>query len=918
MVEKFYEKDAKKSHFNNQMEFRKKSNIEEELNGLCALPFYLFFFLFSGHAAKIKGYVILNSNTRKKLRPKVDLENNVPSYEAELENAIIESLDETQGDSKKVTNLPDHLYFFPLLKRPFFPGMAAPIVIEPGPFYEQLKLIAKSEHKHVGLLLAKTEEGSIYKKNFEDLYKVGVAARVLRIIPMEKGGAQVILNMEKRIKVIDPIADPSNHLKAKVAYYEDSPAINDELKAYAISIISTIKELLSLNPLFKEELQIFLGHSDFTEPGKLADFAVALTTASREEMQDVLEAFDVQARIDKALILLKKELDLSHLQSSINKKIEGTISKTQKDFFLREQLKTIKKELGIEKDDKAIDREKYEARLKERKVPPDVQKVINDELDKLSALDTHSSEYAVCRGYLDWLTIVPWGIYSQECHDLVKAEEILEEDHYGLEDIKQRILEFIGVGKLSGGIRGSIICLVGPPGVGKTSIGKSIARALNRKFYRFSVGGMRDEAEIKGHRRTYVGAMPGKLIQAFKFTQTMNPVIMLDEVDKMGSSYQGDPASALLEVLDPEQNVEFLDHYLDVRCNLSDVLFIVTANVLDTIPEPLKDRMDIMRLSGYIMQEKLEIAKKYLIPRNRKAMGIKTNQVTFATETLKSIVNGYAREAGVRNLENHIKRVLRKIAVKIVYEQDREQKSEKKANKTMPAKSYRVTGDNLQEYLGKPMFTTDRFYEKTPVGVCMGLAWTSLGGATLYVEVIRTAGEKTSMKLTGQAGQVMKESSEIAWSYLHGAVQKYGSGFPFFEKSEVHIHIPEGATPKDGPSAGITMVTALLSLLTNTPVRDNLGMTGELTLTGKVLAIGGVKEKLVAARRSGLQVLIFPKDNMRDMHELPDHIKKGLTFHFVEHYDEVFKIAFQQEKEDVEEVKVNSKKSRHKQHKKQK
>jgi len=816
---------------------------------------------------------------------------NDTSFELELENALLNSFEEGQRAAKK-SSAPDQIDIFPLIRRPFFPGMAAPIVIEPGPFYEILKQVAKSEHKCVGLLLTKSESADPYKVGFNDLFQVGVLARILRIIPTEQGGAQVILNMEKRMRIVEPLPRAKS-LRAKVAYYEDSPILTNELKAYAISIISTIKELLKLNPLFKEELQIFLGHSDFTEPGKLADFAVALTTASRDELQDVLETFDIQGRIDKALVLLKKELDLSLLQNSINQKIDATISKSQKDFFLREQLKTIKKELGIEKDDKLLDREKFEARLKERKVPPDVLKVINDEMEKLSALEVQSAEYAVARGYLDWLTIIPWGIYSTETHDLIEAEKILEHDHYGLEDIKQRILEFIGVAKLSGTVKGSIICLVGPPGVGKTSIGKSIARALNRKFYRFSVGGMRDEAEIKGHRRTYIGAMPGKLIQALKYCQTMNPVIMLDEVDKMGSSYHGDPASALLEVLDPEQNVEFLDHYLDVRCNLSDILFIVTANVLDTIPEPLKDRMDIMRLSGYIIQEKVEIAKKYLTPRTRKSMGLKASQVQISDEALRAIINGYAREAGVRNLESQIKKIMRKIAIKVVREQE-EQKGKKtgKSKKTPPVKPYRITATNLSEYLGKPMYTSDRFYARTPVGVCMGLAWTALGGATLYIEAIKTPAEKTSMKLTGQAGQVMKESSEIAWSYLHSAVHKYAPEFTFFEKSEVHIHIPEGATPKDGPSAGITMVTALLSLLTDTPVLDNLGMTGEITLTGKILAIGGMKEKLIASRRSGLKVLIFPKDNVRDYDELPDYLKKGLTLHFVEHYDEVFSIAF--------------------------
>jgi ATP-dependent Lon protease len=820
-----------------------------------------------------------------------------PSLQMEIENAVIDSLEDSQLLQKKEMQSPDQIYIFPLIRRPFFPGMAAPIVIEPGPFYEVLKIIAKSDHKCVGLALTRTETTDIYKATLADLHEVGVLARVLRIIPMEQGGAQVILNMEKRLKIHELVSD-AKALKAHVTYHEDNPILTLELKAYAISIISTIKELLKLNPLFKEELQIFLGHSDFTEPGKLADFAVALTTASREELQDVLETFDIQLRIDKALALLKKELDISILQNNINQKIEATINKSQKDFFLREQLKTIKKELGIERDDKSLDREKFEARLKERVVPPDVMKVITDELEKLSVLEMQSAEYGVCRGYLDWLTTIPWGIFSQEHLDLEEAEKILVQDHYGLEDIKQRILEFIGVGRLAGGVRGSIICLVGPPGVGKTSIGKSIARALNRKFYRFSVGGMRDEAEIKGHRRTYIGAMPGKMIQALKYCQTMNPVIMLDEVDKMGKSFQGDPASALLEVLDPEQNAEFLDHYLDVRCDLSNVLFIVTANVLDTIPEPLKDRMDIMRLSGYIMQEKIEIAKKYLIPRNRKEMGLKATEVSFTKEGLRAMINGYAREAGVRNLENLIKKILRKLAVKIVREQQALEKAKKrkgaKTKKSAPALplKHSITPQSLKEYLGKPVFTSDRFYTRTPVGVCMGLAWTALGGATLYIESIKVAAEKTAMKLTGQAGEVMKESAEIAWSYLHSAVHAYAPGYTFFEKSQVHIHIPEGATPKDGPSAGITMVTSLLSLLIDTPVLDNLGMTGELTLTGRILPIGGVKEKMVAARRSGLKTLIFPKDNLRDYEELPEYIRKGLTIHFVEHYDEVFHIAF--------------------------
>lgn len=791
---------------------------------------------------------------------------------------------------------PDELYVIPVSRRPFFPGMAAPLMIEPGAYYEALKKVASSEHKTMSLFLTKKEDVNIYQAESDEFYRVGVSARILRIIPMEQGGAQVVLSMEKRVTAKKMVRE-GKIWKAKVIYHEDQPSrkLSKELKAYSISIITTIKELLKLNPLFKEELQIFLSHSDFTEPGRLADFAVALTTASRTELQEVLQTFDLQTRIDKALVLLKKELDVSKLQNSINQKIEGNISKAQREFFLKEQLKTIKKELGLEKDDKTLDIEKFQERLKARKVPDDVMKTIQDELDKLGVLEVQSAEYAVCRNYLDWLTIIPWGVFSQPSeknkkNQLKFAEQVLKEDHYGLSDIKERILEFIAVGKLSGGVKGSIIGLVGPPGVGKTSIGKSVARALGRKFYRFSVGGMRDEAEIKGHRRTYIGAMPGKLVQALKFTQEMNPVIMLDEVDKIGVSYQGDPASALLEVLDPEQNKDFLDHYLDVRVDLSNVLFILTANVLDTIPEPLRDRMEILRLSGYILEEKVQIAKQYLIPRNRTNMGLKPGDVTISSAALKQVINGYAREAGVRGLENYIKKILRKIATKIVTEDEKLPLN--KRPKEHAAAKVMITDKLLKDYLGKPIFTSDRYYKINPVGVCTGLAWTSLGGATLYIEAIKVGAEKTEMKLTGQAGDVMKESCQIAWTYVHGSMDRFAPGIPFFEKSQVHLHIPEGATPKDGPSAGITMATALYSLLKGVPVKGDLGMTGELTLTGKVLPIGGVKEKVIAARRAKLKTLIIPKDNQRDFDELPSYVKKGLKVHFVDWYDEVYEVAF--------------------------
>lgn len=835
-----------------------------------------------------------------------DSEKSLPSIVREKED---------QDDNKKA--LPEELFIIPLVKRPFFPGMAAPLIIEPGKFYDALKKVLHTEHKMLALFLLKDETKGIYQASCKDLFQVGVCARVVRVTSMEGGGLQATLNMEQRIRLVRPVENEPGSLTAEVQYYEEStqklPA--KEIKAYTISIVNAIKDLLKLNPLFKEELQLFLGHSEFTDPGKLADFSVALTTAAKEELQDVLETFSIKDRVEKALILLRKELDLSQMQNSITQKIEANIAKTQKEFFLREQLRTIKKELGIEKDDKTHDTEKFRERIREAKVPEHALTVINEEMDKLSVLDPQSAEYGVCRNYLDWLTIIPWGKYSQWLegekgqHALKRARQVLDEEHCGLEDVKMRILEFIGVARLTGGLKGNILCLVGPPGVGKTSIGRSIANALGRKFYRFSVGGMRDEAEIKGHRRTYIGAMPGKLLQALKITQIMDPVIMLDEVDKLGSGHQGDPASALLEVLDPEQNVSFLDHYLDVGVDLSGVLFILTANLLEGIPEPLRDRCEILRLSGYILKEKIDIANKHLIPKLMKESGLRKKDLFFKQSAVRKLADRYAREAGVRNLENQLKKVMRKVALSKAErlekesaqgsKQDQEKGEKKRAakntKKTTPlGLEDRVVVDDvsLEKFLGKPTFSRDRYWEHTPVGVTAGLAWTALGGTILFVEAIAFSEEKTVMKLTGQAGDVMKESAQIAWSYVHQVCPVLVPKKPFFAEKSVHVHIPEGATPKDGPSAGITMATALFSLLMNKPVIVDLGMTGELTLTGKVLPVGGIKEKIIGAKRANLKKVILPYDNQKDYEELADHIKKGVEVFFVKEYAEVFAIAF--------------------------
>eukprot|EP01119_Soliformovum_irregulare_P013014 TRINITY_DN342_c0_g1_i4.p1 TRINITY_DN342_c0_g1~~TRINITY_DN342_c0_g1_i4.p1 ORF type:complete len:524 (-),score=179.60 TRINITY_DN342_c0_g1_i4:19-1590(-) len=513
-----------------------------------------------------------------------------------------------------------------------------------------------------------------------------------------------------------------------------------------------------------------------------------------------------------------------------------------------------------------------------KEIPASSLEVIEEELGKFSTLEKSSSEYNTTRKYLEWLTGLPWGLYGKENLDIINAEKILDEDHYGLKDVKERILEFVSVGTLKGNIQGKILCFVGPPGVGKTSIGKSIARALNREFFRFSVGGMTEVAEFKGHRRTYVGAMPGKLIQCLKGLKTSNPVILIDEIDKMGTSHYGDPASALLEVLDPEQNGAFLDHYLDVPYDLSKVLFLCTANLKETIPGPLIDRMEVIKVAGYITDEKIHIANDYLIPTARDESGLKKAQVKIDQSAVKHLIQDYCREAGVRNLQKHVEKIFRKVAYKVV---------------TGEKKVVTVTDKNLEEFVGKPVFNSDRYYDKTPVGVVTGLAWTSMGGATLYIEsgLAKSAG-KPGLHRTGQMGSVMKESTEISFTVAKNFLEQLDSGNRFFETSAIHMHLPEGATPKDGPSAGVGMVTSLLSLATGKPVKPNLAMTGEVTLTGKVLPIGGVKEKTIGARRSGIKHMCLPLPNKRDFEELPLNLKKGLTVTYCEDYMDVYKAAF--------------------------
>ncbi len=768
-------------------------------------------------------------------------------------------------------NLPDKLLLLPIFERPFFPAQVQPLVIDEDPWEETFTQLAKMDQHIIGLCYAgdQDEEANASSSDFAD---TGCVVRLHNVV-RGNGKIQFIAQGMQRFR-IDSWLSKEAPFAAKVTYPAERTGNTPEIKAYAMALIQAIKELIPLNPLYNEELKNFLNHFNLNDPSPLADFAAAITTAHGPDLQLILDTLQLQKRMERVLVLLHKELEVARLQAEIRSEVEQKMSKHQREFFLREELKIIQRELGIAKDDKTSDIDEFVARMETRDPPEHVVKRFNDEINKMSVLETGSPEYGVTRNYVDWLSSVPWGSYSKDKLSLRSAKQILNRDHAGLTDIKERILEFLAMGSFRGEISGSILLFVGPPGVGKTSIGKSIAECLGRKFYRFSVGGMRDEAEIKGHRRTYIGAMPGKLVQALKDVDVSNPVIMLDEIDKMGASYQGDPASAMLEVLDPEQNSEFLDHYLDVRVDLSKVLFVCTANQLDTIPRPLLDRMDIIRLGGYIASEKLDIAKQHLWPRLLERNKVKPSQVKISDSAIKELIEGYAREAGVRSLEKLLHRVLRKSIVQLLG----------KATKVS------ISGRNLKDYVGEPYFRAEK--QLGGVGVITGLAWTAMGGATLPIEATRVHGEDRNLRLTGQLGKVMNESAQIAHSYATTHAKRFGVKDDWFLKNSLHLHVPEGATPKDGPSAGISMTSALLSLALKKSVRKSIAMTGEITLTGEVLPVGGIREKLIAAQRIGIKEIILPEGNRRDVAELPKHIIKGLKIQHASRYDDVFEILF--------------------------
>lgn len=773
--------------------------------------------------------------------------------------------------------LPDKLYIVPLAGKPIYPGILTPLMIVSP---QDLSAVEKAMAKNGGMLglvlLRDDETDSNAPVTPDDLYTVGTAAKIVKKINLPDGGLNIFVSTLKRFRIKEALTKRAP-LAVEVEYLEDRKERSGsaEIKALTQAILSEMKQVSENNPLFTEEMRLNMVNID--QPGKIADFVASILNIDKKEQQKILETLNIRKRMEKVLVFIKKEQELLRIQKKIQKQINEKIEKSQRVYFLREELKAIKKELGLPADSKDSDYNRFREAVRKFGFTGEVKEAVEQELQKFSMMDPHSPEFGVTRNYLSTIINLPWNRFSDDKLDIRKAKAILSRDHYGLEDVKERIIEFLSVKKLKKDSKGSIICLVGPPGVGKTSVGRSVAKAMNREFFRFSVGGMKDEAEIKGHRRTYIGAMPGKILQGLKICKTSNPVFMIDEIDKLGSSYQGDPSSALLEVLDPEQNVSFRDHYLDLPFDISNVMFITTANSLDTIPTPLLDRMEIIRIAGYIKQEKVKIAERYLLPKSLEANGLDKEQVFYKGDTLSVIAENYVRESGVRNLEKALDKINRKLARELVMDK-----------REYP---FIITSDKLEKYLGKPRFAPDEIKVPTGPGMVVGLAWTNFGGDTLMIETARMPG-KEGFRLTGQMGDVMKESANIAFTYVRTIAERFGIDRSAFEDYQYHLHIPEGATPKDGPSAGITMASAVLSLIRNRKIKKDFAMTGELSLTGAVLPIGGLKEKTIAARRNMIKHIIIPKQNEKDLEEIPAYVKKGIVFHPVSRMEEVIELIF--------------------------
>ncbi len=772
--------------------------------------------------------------------------------------------------------LPNKLTIIPLTSRPIFPGIFTPLMIDAP---EDVKIIEESCDKDgfIGIVLLKNQNEN---PTVSDLYKVGTAARIIKKVNLPDGGVNVFISTQKRFKIRRTLHQ-SAPMAVAVDYLEDEEADTFEVKALTRALISEMKEVSQNNPLFSEEMRLNMVNID--NPGKIADFIASILNVEKEEQQKILETLNVRERMEQVLVFIKKEQELLRVQKKIQKELNERIEKNQRENFLREEMRSIQEELGETAEGNATDYQKFKKKIEELAFEGEIKESVESELEKFRLLDPNSSEYIGTRNFLDLVCNLPWKMETVNDYDLVRAKKVLENDHFGLEDVKKRIIEYLAVRKLKGDCKGSILLLVGPPGVGKTSVGRSIANAMNKPFYRFSVGGMHDEAEIKGHRRTYIGAMPGKIIQGLKITKSKSPVFMIDEIDKMGVSHNGDPAAALLEVLDPEQNVSFRDNYLDLPFDVSNVFFILTANSLDSIPGPLLDRAEIIQLSGYIDQEKIEIAKKYLIPKNLEKNGLKKNQVKYSKSAIVKIAQEYARESGVRNFEKCLDKIHRKLITEFLMNEDQTQE--------ILEKTITIEENDLYKYLGKPVFDESEIKVASKPGTAIGLAWTSMGGDTLLIESTCFAG-KGGLILTGQMGDVMKESSQIAFNWSRKFVLDRGAKkSKWFDENIVHLHIPEGATPKDGPSAGITMATTFVSLFMHKKIKPHLAMTGELSLTGQVLPIGGLREKTVAAKRNKIKTIIIPKANQKDLEEIPENVKSGINFIPVSDVKEVLHIA---------------------------
>jgi ATP-dependent Lon protease len=778
---------------------------------------------------------------------------------------------EEKGKEEKII-VPNEIPVLPLRGTVLFPDLILPIMVGRK---RSVRLIdeAMDSDRIIGVITQKRSEIEDPKES--DLYTVGVAALILRMIRELDGSQRVIVQGVSRIKIQEYL-QKEPYFRARVDSIEEGMLQGVEVEALMMNLKNLFQRAVELAPYLTAELGTMV--SNIKSPNILADLIASNLNISTSEKQGILETYDVRERLSKVHLYLNKEVQVLELGNKIQSQVKEDIDKTQREYYLREQLKAIKKELG-ELDDHTAEIKELKERIRKAKMPPEALTAAEKELDRLSKIPPASAEYTVARTYLDWLVELPWSDTTGDNLDIHNAQKTLDEDHYDLEKVKKRILEYLAVRKLKADMKGPILCFVGPPGVGKTSLGKSIARTMGRKFIRISLGGVRDEAEIRGHRRTYVGALPGRIIQGIKKAGSNNPVFMLDEVDKIGMDFRGDPSSALLEVLDPEQNYSFSDHYIDVPFDLSKVMFITTANVLDTIPPALRDRMEVLELPGYSEDQKMMIAKDFLIPKQVEEHGLTSEFIELKDEALQVIISSYTREAGVRNLEREVAAICRGVA------KDVAAGTTEKVN---------VSPDNLHKLLGPVKFFPEVAERTSEPGVATGLAWTPTGGDIIFVEATRMRGEK-GLTLTGQLGDVMKESAQAALAYVRSKAKDLGIEEDFFFKNDIHIHVPAGAIPKDGPSAGITMFIALTSLLTDKPVRNDIAMTGEITLRGLVLPVGGIKEKVLAGMRAGIRTIILPKKNEKDLEEIPEHIRKEMNFQFIQRMDEAIALALRQD-----------------------